>query len=156
MDKYDFTTDASILLNTRVLKKTFVKLMWDHSDTLTKLFGIDCSAAWLLGKVDLENDWPAIFYYYGYVGVTAYAGFILYFVFLILHRLRRNFRAAFTADNFVILLCFVLLIGIAQYSGAVLRRPNVSFYLSLILGMIYFQTEVSPVDRVNSWRGEWV
>ena len=156
MAKYDFTTDATILLNTRNLKRTFVSLMWDHSDTLTKLFGIDCSYAWYLGKVDLENDWSAIFYYYGYVGFAAYVGFILYFVFLIARRLRRNFRTAFTADNFVILLCFVLLIGIAQYSGAVLRRPNVSFYLALILGLIYFQTEVSPIDRVNSWRGEWI
>ena len=156
MAKYDFTTDATILLNTRNLKKTFVSLMWDHSDTLTKLFGIDCSFAWYQGKVDLENDWSAIFYYYGYVGFAAYAGFILYFVFLILRRLKRNFRTAFTADNFVILLCFVMLIGIAQYSGAVLRRPNVSFYLALILGMIWFQTEVSPINRVNSWRGEWI
>ncbi|MDO4990230.1 MAG: O-antigen ligase family protein [Eubacteriales bacterium] len=156
MAKYDFTTDATILLNTRNLKKAFVSLMWDHSDTLTKLFGIDCSFAWYQGKVDLENDWSAIFYYYGYVGFAAYVGFILYFVFLILRRLKRNFRTAFTADNFVILLCFVMLIGIAQYSGAVLRRPNVSFYLALILGLIWFQTEVSPVDRVNSWRGEWI
>ena len=156
MAKYNFTTDATILLNTRNLKKAFVSLMWDHSDTLTKLFGIDCSFAWYQGKVDLENDWSAIFYYYGYVGFAAYVGFILYFVFLILRRLRRNFRTAFTADNFVILLCFVMLIGIAQYSGAVLRRPNVSFYLALILGLIWFQTEVSPVDRVNSWRGEWI
>ena len=156
MAKYDFTIDTTILLNTRVLKRNFVSLMWDHSDTLTKLFGIDSSAAWLLGGVDLENDWPAIFYYYGYVGFAAYAAFILYFVFLILRRLRRNFRSAFTADNFVIFMCFALLVGIAQYSGAVLRRPNVSFYLALILGLIYFQTEVSPVDRVNSWRGEWI
>ena len=156
MAKYDFTIDTTILLNTRVLKRNFVSLMWDHSDTLTKLFGIDCSAAWLLGGVDLENDWSAIFYYYGYVGFAAYVGFILYFVFLILRRLRRGFRTAFTADNFVILMCFGMLLGIAQYSGAVLRRPNVSFYLALILGLIYFQTQISPIDRVNSWRGEWV
>ena len=130
--------------------------MWDHSDTLTKLFGIDISAAWNYGGVDLENDWPAIFYYYGYVGFAAYVGFILYFVFLILRRLKRDFKNSFTADNFILFVTLVLLLGIAQYSGAVLRRPNVSFYLALILGLIYFQTEVSPVDRVNSWRGEWI
>ena len=28
--------------------------------------------------------------------------------------------------------------------------------LIVILGLIYFQTEVSPIDRVNSWRGEWI
>ena len=156
MLKYDLTTDAAVLLNTRNLKKAYVSLMWDHSDLLTRLFGIDCSAAWIYGRVDLENDWPAIFYYYGYVGFCAYVGFVLYFAWLILRRLTRNFKSAFTADNFILLLCYLLLIGIAQYSGAVLRRPNVSFYFSLVLGLIYFQTVVSPQNRISSWRGDWI
>ena len=156
MLKYGFTTDASQLLNTRLMKRTFVSLMWDHSDSLTRLFGIDVSAAWNYGKVDLENDWPAIFYYYGYVGFAAYCGFILFFLVRILRRLRRDFRSAVTADNFILLVTFVLLIGIAQFSGAVLRRPNVSFYLSLILGLIYFQTDPDPAKQIGSWRGEWI
>ena len=114
------------------------------------------AAAWILGKVDLENDWPAIFYYYGYVGFAAYCGFILFFLVRILRRLRRDFRSAVTADNFILLVTFVLLIGIAQFSGAVLRRPNVSFYLSLILGLIYFQTDPDPAKQIGSWRGEWI
>ena len=156
MAKYNFTTDATILLNTRNLKRAFVSLMWDHSDTLTKLFGIDISAAWSYGGVDLENDWPAIFYYYGYVGFAAYLAFILYFVFLMLRRLLRDFKNSFTADNFILFVTLVLLIGIAQYSGAVLRRPNVSFYLALILGMIYYQAAAMPLGRVSTWRGEWI
>ncbi len=156
MLKYGFTTDASQLLNTRLMKRTYVSLMWDHSDSLTRLFGIDVSAAWNYGKVDLENDWPAIFYYYGYVGFAAYCGFILFFLVRILRRLRRDFRSAVTADNFILLVTFVLLIGIAQFSGAVLRRPNVSFYLSLILGLIYFQTDPDPAKQIGSWRGEWI
>ena len=156
MQAYDFTTNTRILLNTRNLKKAVVSLIWDHSDTATKLFGIDSSKAWLRCGVDLENDWPAIYYYYGYVGFTAYCAFILYFAFLILRRLRSNFKESFTADNFILLLCFVLLIGIAQYSGAVLRRPNVSVYLSLILGLIHYQTVVNPGGRNSSWRGEWI
>ena len=156
MLKYGLTTDASVLLDTRVLKRTYVSLMWDHSDPMTRLFGIDISAAWLNGRVDLENDWPAIFYYFGYVGFAAYAGFILFFVWLILRRLLRDFRSAFTADNFILLISFVLLLGIAQYSGAVLRRPNVSVYLSLVLGLIHYQTAVNPASRISSWRGEWV
>lgn len=156
MAEYDFTTDATILLNTRNLKKAYVSLMWKHSDTLTHLFGVDVSSAWLNGKVDLENDWPAIFYYYGYVGFAAYVGFVLYFAWLMLRRVRKDFKSAFTADNFILILCFVLLLGIAQYSGAVLRRPNVSVYLALILGLIHYQAAVSPVDKVNSWRGEWL
>ena len=57
---------------------------------------------------------------------------------------------------FILLVCFGLLIGIAQFSGAVLRRPNVSIYLSLILGLIAFQTDVSTKTRISSWRGEWI
>ena len=43
--------------------------------------------------------------------------------------------------------------GLAQFSGSVLRRPNVSVYLSLVLGLIYYQTVVKPADEENDlWR----
>lgn len=156
MLKYDLTTDAATLIDTRTIKNAYASLMWDHSDTLTKLFGIDISDIWLTGGMDLENDWPAIRYYYGYVGFAAYAVFILYFVYLIIRRLRRDFKGSFTADNFILLVTFALLIGLAQYSGAVLRRPNVSIYLALVLGLIHYQTAVNPGSRITSWRGEWI
>ena len=153
IQKYDFTTDARTLINVRQIKSTYAALMWDHSDLLTRLFGIDVSDIWLTGKCDLENDWPAIFYYYGYVGFAAYACFILYFVVLILRRLFRNFKTAFTADNFILLITFALMVGLAQFSGSVLRRPNVSVYLSVVLGLIYYQTCVKPVNEENDlWR----
>ena len=156
MLKYDLTTDAATLIDTRTIKNAYASLMWDHSDMLTKLFGIDVSDIWLTGGMDLENDWPAIRYYYGYVGFAAYAAFILYFVYLIIRRLCRDFKGSFTADNFILLVTFALLIGLAQYSGAVLRRPNVSIYLALVLGLIHYQTAVNPGSRITSWRGEWI
>ena len=156
MLKYDLTTDAATLIDTRTIKNAYASLMWDHSDTLTKLFGIDVSDIWLTGGMDLENDWPAIRYYYGYVDFAAYAAFILYFVYLIIRRLCRDFKGSFTADNFILLVTFALLIGLAQYSGAVLRRPNVSIYLALVLGLIHYQTAVNPGSRITSWRGEWI
>lgn len=153
IQKYDFTTDAKTLINVRQIKSTYASLMWDHSDSLTHLFGIDVSDIWLTGKCDLENDWPAIFYYYGYVGFAAYAGFILYFAVLIIRRLFRNFKTAFTTDNFILLITVALFIGLAQFSGSVLRRPNVSVYMSLVLGLIYYQTVVKPVNEENDlWR----
>ena len=150
---YDFTTDAQTLINVRQIKSTYASLMWEHSDKLTHLFGIDVSDIWLTGSCDLENDWPAIYYYYGIVGFGAYAAFLLYFAFLILRRLIRNFKTAFTADNFILLITFALLVGLAQFSGSVLRRPNVSVYMSLVLGLIYYQTMVKPVNEENDlWR----
>ena len=127
--------------------------MWDHSDSLTHLFGIDVSDIWLTGSCDLENDWPAIYYYYGIVGFGAYLGFLLYFVFLIIRRLFMNFKTAFTTDNFILLITFALFIGLAQFSGSVLRRPNVSVYMSLVLGLIYYQTVVKSANEENDlWR----
>ena len=153
VQQYDYTTDAQTLIDVRQIKSTYAALMWDHSDLLTHLFGIDVSDIWLTGSCDLENDWPAIYYYYGIVGFGAYMAFLLYFVVLIIRRLLRNFKTAFTADNFILLITFALLVGLAQFSGSVLRRPNVSVYMSLVLGLIYYQTVVKPVNEENDlWR----
>ena len=43
-----------------------------------------------------------------------------------------------------LLLCLVLQIGLAQFSGAILRRPNVSVYLALVLAVIHYQTVWAP------------
>ena len=153
--KYNMTTDAATLIKTRLMKSTYAALMWDDCDTLTKLFGFDVSDIWENGRCDLENDWPAIFYYYGYVGFAAYAAFILFFFFLILRRVSGDFKAAFTADNFILLMTLLLLVGLAQFSGSVLRRPNVSVYLAVVLGLIYYQTAVLPPSRESSWRRLW-
>lgn len=151
--KFDMTTDAKTLIDVRQIKSAYASLMWDRSDIPTRLFGIDVSDIWFTGSCDLENDWPAIYYYYGIFGFLAYAGFILYFVWLIIRRLFKNFRTAFTADNFILLITFVLFIGLAQFSGSVLRRPNVSVYMALVLGLIHYQTVVKPVDEENNlWR----
>ena len=153
LTEFDFTTDARILIDTRQIKSAYASLIWSKSDTATRFFGIDVSDIWITGGCDLENDWPAINYYYGIVGFGAYLAFLLYFVVLIIRRLIRNFKTAFTADNFILLITFALLVGLAQFSGSVLRRPNVSVYMSLVLGLIYYQTMVKPVNEENDlWR----
>ena len=75
------------------------------------------------------------------------------FAVLIIRRLFRNFKTAFTTDNFILLITVALFSGLAQFSGSVLRRPNVSVYMSLVLGLIYYQTVVKPVNEENDlWR----
>lgn len=151
--KYDMTTDAETLDNVRQMKRNYASLVWDESDALTKFFGLDVSDLWFTGKVDLENDWTAMFYYYGYIGFAFYCLFVLYFAALIVKRLFADFKSAYTSDNFILLITFSLLVFLAQYSGAVLRRPNVSVYLSVILALIYYQTAVKPVSEDNDLWG---
>jgi 4-amino-4-deoxy-L-arabinose transferase-like glycosyltransferase len=111
------------------------------------LAGFEVSDIWFNGGTDLENDWPAIYYYYGYVGFGLYLIFMLWFVVLIVKRVLLDFKGTVTLENFFLLLCLGLHVGLAQFSGSVLRRPNVSIYMALILGLIYYKTVYFPVSN---------
>lgn len=147
--KYNMTTSVGRLIDVRVMKTTYASLIWDECDTLTKLVGFEATDVCGNRHYDMENDWPALFYYYGYVGFGLYVAFILYFVFLILRRLIQDFKGSLTMENFALLLCLVLQLGLAQFSGAVLRRPNVSFYLALVLALIYYKTVRFPLSSAK-------
>ena len=148
--KYNMTTSVGRLIDVRVMKTTYASLIWDECDTLTKLVGFEATDVCGNSHYDMENDWPALFYYYGYVGFGLYVAFILYFVFLILRRLIQDFKGSLTMENFALLLCLVLQLGLAQFSGAVLRRPNVSFYLALVLALIYYKTVRFPLGLTKN------
>ena len=147
--KYNMTTDADVLAKVRLVKLTYASLIWDECDGLTKLLGFETTDVCRNGEgnYDLENDWPAILYYCGILGLALYIGFVAYFVYLVLRRLLRDFKGSLTAENFTLLLGLVLLLGLAQFSGAALRRPNVSIYLSLILALIYYKTVCFPAEK---------
>ena len=142
--KYRFNTDANQLINVRRMKANYASLIWDEKDPLTHLLGYEPSEMWYGAKTDLENDWPAMYFYYGYLGFGAYALFLLYYVWIILRRLIRDFKGTVTLENFFLLLLFFLHVGLAQFSGSVIRRPNVSVYMSLVLALICFKTAVMP------------
>ena len=91
---------------------------------------------------DLENDFPAIYYMGGYVGFAFYIAFLAYFALLIIVGLITRFKKLFTLESGMVGVTFVLMLGIAQYAGYVLRRPNASIYLSVILAYIYWLTAV--------------
>lgn len=145
--KYNMTTDAERLSKVRLMKITYASLIWDSCDPLTKLVGVETTDVCRGGSYDLENDWPALYFYCGYLGLGLYSLFVLYFIALILRRLAADFKGSLTTENFALLLALGLLLGLAQFSGAALRRPNVSIYLSLVLALIYYQTAVKPIDE---------
>ena len=123
------------------LSKKSQSLLWQQEcDWLTHLVGFEVSQIGFDGTHDLENDWPALFFYYGYVGFALYVGFVLFFLFRIARRLREDFKGSLTAENFTLALVLALQLGLAQFSGALVRRPNVSIYLALILALIWYQT----------------
>ena len=141
MDAYNMTTDAGKIADVRRMKRVNAHLIWEDSDFVTKLTGFEFAKVdWPGDPLDLENDWHAIFYYYGVVGFAAYVGYMLWFIYLVLKKLRNDFKGNLTLYNFCLILGFFILIGLAHFSGALLKRPNSSIYFAFILALISYQT----------------
>ena len=140
--QYRMSTNVAKLIDARVMERNYADMIFQDSDALTRVVGFEASEMGFDGVYDLENDWHAVFYYYGYLGFVLYVGFVLYFIVRIGRCWRRDGRTCFTLENFALALALVLVLGLAHFSGATLRRPNVSIWLSLILALIYYVTEV--------------
>lgn len=127
---------ASNLSDNRLVKRTYAKIIYSRSDTLTKLVGFNQGEIEKYER-DLENDLTAIFYYYGYIGFILYMLFILYFAILAIKLIIKN-PIMILSGKFVILSFSILLslIG-SEYSGALLRKPNANIYFTLLL-TLYF------------------
>ena len=141
--QYHMTTDVAKLIDARVMERNYADMVFQDSDLLTRIVGFEVSEMGPQGydgSYDMENDWHAVFYYYGYLGFALYVGFVLYFLWRIIRQVRRSFRNSMTMENFSLMLTLFLIIGLAHFSGATLRRPNVSIWLSLVLALIYFAT----------------
>ena len=60
------------------------------------------------------------------------------FVFLIIKALARDFRKYFTLEAGAFGIAFCLTMLNAYETSGMLRRPNASFYLSLLLAVIFY------------------
>ena len=134
------TISAKVLGDTRNMKRLNARFIFEDGDALTRLFGFE------FGHMkndfeDLENDWLAIFYYYGYFGFAVYVLAALWLYARILRLLLADFKKQLTDLNFTILLCFTLQLGLAYFSGAMLRRPNASIYFALVAAMLWQATK---------------
>lgn len=151
--QYKMSTDVGKLIDDRIIERNYADMIFQDCDTLTKIVGFEVSEVGFDGVYDLENDWHAIFYYYGYLGFALYVGFVLYFLLRIVRKLGKDLKHSLTTENFAYGLTFVLTVGLAHFSGATLRRPNVSIWLSLLLALIYTVTEVSDHETQRNHSG---
>ena len=133
------TVNGEILGDTRNMKKLNAQFIFEDSDVLTRFTGFEIAA---LGNTedDLENDWYAVYYYYGYIGIAFYAFAVLFLFARIMMLLVSDFKGSMSLLNFTLLMCFVLQLGLCHFSGAMLRRPNASIYMAAVIALIWFQT----------------
>lgn len=137
VEKYDYSVDVSDIISNRELKVNYGLLVMDEKNLLTHLFGFEYMDYIYDGEVfDPENDFPAIYFSCGYVGLGMYIAFILCFVVVALKGVIAD-KWRISLEKGMIGTALVLMIATAQLSGNVLRRPNVSIYLSVMLAYLF-------------------
>ena len=144
--QYKMSTNVAKLIDARVMERNYADMVFQDSDLPTKIVGFEASEMGFDGVYDLENDWHAVFYYYGYLGFFLYVGFVLTILYRCLLVLCRDSFKTITLEQFCCFLVFILVIGLAHFSGATLRRPNVSIWLSLILALMTLCTEAKEYE----------
>lgn len=124
------------LVDNRLIKRIYGKVVFKNSDTLTKLVGINHKVISDYGR-DLENDITAIFYYYGYIGFALYIIFILSFAILGIKVLIKKPIKLFSPRFIVLTFTILLSLFGGEYSGALLRKTNANIYLSIVFALYY-------------------
>lgn len=142
LSAYEGNMTAESLANNRLKKIVFGSLVWEETDSITKLVGFEQTLMYIGNDTyDLESDPQAIFFYYGYIGAGLYAGMLLYFWLRLIKQLFCHFKESFNLFNFVIFINYGLLMVSTLYTGHLLRRPNSAIYLTIVLLLIYCRTE---------------
>ena len=149
MEQYGRTRDISAITATRQVKINYCRLLLEELPPLSRWFGIELSRMHYNGfNYDVENDFHGIRFLYGYMGLAMMLAFLGYFVWLIVQALARSLRRAFTLEAGAFGMAFLLALVYAYHTAGILRRPNASFYLSVILAVIFY------LVRLRRWESE--
>lgn len=150
--EFNYTKNAEEYINNRTIKIVYGKLLQDELPLSSKLFGIEIRAFKTDEMTyDVENDFYGILYLCGWVGLLILIAFIGYFVYLIVNALLRDAKKYFTVESGSVGIAFIMGLLHAIFTASVLRLQNASFYLSVILAMIYYLVivKVYKTDEVT-------
>ena len=145
MERYAYTASIAEITATRQQKIVYCEMLMEELPPLSRWFGIELSRmTWNGLNYDVENDFHGIYFLYGYVGLAMMVIFLLCFVSCIVVALTRSFRRYFTLEAGAFGMAFLLALVYAYHTAGLLRRPNASFYLSVILAYIYYLLRLRP------------
>lgn len=146
-EAYGYCDEYSVIPGLRDYKLRFCKQLMKHSVSATKFFGLEITRMFVGNGFDVENDFHAQWYLFGWVGLVGIILFILYFVI-------RTLRALITmkkAFPFFPVLCFYCSLGMCLVHSyctcGVLRRSNALFFMAAILTGIYNLTETKKLHQ---------
>ena len=142
LEVYGGSIEAEELMDSRQRKVNFGRLVMAEQDIWVWLFGFE-DADMLYGDetYDPENDFPAIFFFYGIVGILLYVVFLVYFAVILCKDIFKNLKKL-PVEKVILGLSLIFSMGCAELSANVLRRPNASFFISLMLAYVYYLCKV--------------
>lgn len=139
MEKYHYIDTISELTAVRNQKITYCKLLMDEHPFASRLFGVELNRMTFNNHVfDVENDFHGIYFLYGFVGLALMIAFVMYFIVLIAKALIKDFKKYFNMQSGAYGMALCLALVYAYCTAGVLRRPNASFYLSVVLAVVYY------------------
>lgn len=147
---YDYTTDGAILADNRIEKQSYCILMLEDSPLLSHLFGLELGdMVYRDVNYDLENDFHGVYRLYGIVGLLLLGGFLLYFIGLIGYALIKNVKKYYTSEAGAWGVALVMALLHAYTTAGILRRPNASIYLSVVLAVIFYLVMLRRYERTT-------
>lgn len=141
MKAYNYSEDPAKLSDSRARKLIFANMIWEEKDFMTRIFGFEYSDMVHGDEIyDLENDFPAVFFFCGYLGFAMYMLYFVYFVLIVVRALIKKKKDFLSIEMGVVGFTFLLATAAAQISANVLRRPNVTAYFAIAAAFLYHLT----------------
>ena len=146
-EMYGYSTKAADITNVRTIKINYCRLMLNTEPLTSRLFGLSYDEMTYHGYCyDVENDFHGIAYLYGWAGLACLLAFLGYFLVIIVCALIRNARRYFTVEVCTCGVALCTALAHIYNTAGVLRRPNASFYLCLILASIWYLIYIRDYD----------
>lgn len=146
----NFTTNILEFTGARKSKIMFCSMLMDELPFTSRLFGIERDQMVYKGEsYDVENDFHGIYFLYGIVGLILFLAFLAYFLGLIVWALIKDIRKYFTVEAGAYGISLLLALINAYNTAGILRRPNASFYLSVILAVVYYLVKIKKYSRAE-------
>lgn len=146
-EMYGYSTKAADITNVRTIKINYCRLMLNTEPLTSRLFGLSYDEMTYHGYCyDVENDFHGIAYLYGWAGLACLLAFLGYFLVIIVCALIRNARRYFTVEAGTCGVALCTALAHIYNTAGVLRRPNASFYLCLILASIWYLIYIRDYD----------
>lgn len=148
MEMFNYSIDVHDFSAIRPKKLMFAQMLMNDSPVSSQIFGLNL-ARFTVGEniYDVENDFHGLYYLYGWVGLGAYLLFLVYFVYLIIWALIKNARKYYTPEAAAYGIAFLMCLAHAYNTAGVIRRPNASIYLSVILAVFYYLVRLKSYDQ---------